>query len=254
MDVDNKYGTLSIQNKLLSLLKDFDFFCRQNDIQYSLESGSLLGAVRHNGFIPWDDDLDVVLDRGNYCKLVKCFQCNPNDSIIFERKTKETLWIDRVRLKNRLEGDKEAPTIDIFIFDNTPNNRFAARIKKNAILALQGMMKSRLNLKKGSFVMRVCSLFTWLLGRAFPLNLKYSMYNRVSAWGNNKECRKGSCYNYIFSEIGVLYDSNILKRIIYHTFEDTEMPITAEYDHVLSTLYGDYMTLPDETKRVPQHS
>ncbi len=254
MDVDNKYGTLSIQNKLLDLLKSFDSFCKRNDVCYSLDSGSLLGAVRHNGFIPWDDDLDVVLDRENYIKLIRSFQAKPDESIVLERMTKDTLWIDRIRTKQKQANEKEDPTIDIFVFDNTPNNRLFACLKKYTILILQGMMKSRLNMEKGGILMKVCSFLTWLIGRIFPFRLKYGMYNRVSAWGNKKECKKGGCYNYIFSEIGILYNSNILKKIIYHQFEDTVMPITAEYDHVLSTLYGDYMTPPEENKRVPQHS
>ena len=69
MDIENKYGTLAIQKELLVLLKEFHSFCKRNNIQYSLAYGSLLGAVRHKGLIPWHDDLDIMVDRDNYSVL-----------------------------------------------------------------------------------------------------------------------------------------------------------------------------------------
>ena len=63
----NRYGTEEAQNELLDLMKTFHRFCEESDIRYSLYGGSCLGAVRHKGFIPWDDDLDICVDRQNYC-------------------------------------------------------------------------------------------------------------------------------------------------------------------------------------------
>ena len=70
MDLENKYGTLEIQKELLLLLQEVHNFCVSNDITYSIAYGSLLGAVRHKGFIPWDDDLDIMVDRENYKKIL----------------------------------------------------------------------------------------------------------------------------------------------------------------------------------------
>jgi len=69
MDTENKYGTLEKQKKLLKLLKVFDSFCEEKGVRYSLAGGSLLGAIRHDGMIPWDDDLSygaVVLQTNNH--------------------------------------------------------------------------------------------------------------------------------------------------------------------------------------------
>lgn len=69
----NEYGLEEIQKELLDIMKIFHNFCEEKGIRYFLFGGSCLGAVRHKGFIPWDDDLDVCVDRRNYNKLAACF-------------------------------------------------------------------------------------------------------------------------------------------------------------------------------------
>lgn len=91
----NQYGTEQIQDELLDLMKIFHNFCEKEGIQYFLYGGSCLGAVRHKGFIPWDDDLDICVDRINYNKLIKSFQkCD-------ELKMYKTIWIYRIQKKKR---------------------------------------------------------------------------------------------------------------------------------------------------------
>ena len=66
----------------LMLLKEFDRFCRKHDIKYRLEAGTLLGAIRHKGFVPWDDDCDVALTRENYQKLLDCLKFDTFDNYL----------------------------------------------------------------------------------------------------------------------------------------------------------------------------
>ncbi len=72
----NEYGLAERQNELLNMLKDVDKILTGNGIAYSLCGGTLLGAIRHKGFIPWDDDVDIMLDRKNYKKMVDMFMGN----------------------------------------------------------------------------------------------------------------------------------------------------------------------------------
>lgn len=251
MDSENKYGTLAIQKALLILLKEFNSFCLEKDIKYSLDSGSLLGAVRHNGFIPWDDDLDIVLDRKNYNKLIK--EIANSDTLIIERITPSSLWIDRIRCSTSDYKGKYCPTLDVFILDNIPDNRIEAFFKKYTLFMLQGMLKPQLSMKKGSILMRTCSLITWMVGRLFTQETKYKWYNQISQWRNKKNSKFGTCYNYIFSEVGIPYHSNMMDCLIFKDFEDIQVPITADYDFTLRQLYGEYMTPPKEDCRKPIH-
>lgn len=251
MDLENKYGTLEIQRTLLILLKEFDKFCQENDISYSLDSGSLLGAIRHKGFIPWDDDLDIIVNRENYNKILK--KINNSNTLVIERITENSLWTDRIRNKFNNFNAKYSATIDVFILDNIPNNKIASFFKKYAVFMLQGMLKYHLNLKKGSVLMKLCAFVTFILGRFFSHKKKYLWYHKVSQWGNSQNCHYSTCYNYIFSEVGTPYKSNMLDNIILCDFEDMKVPITWDYDFTLRQLYGEYMTPPSKESRIPVH-
>jgi len=251
MDVNNEYGTLEIQQALLVLLKEFNSFCQKSKIKYSLDSGTLLGAVRHNGFIPWDDDLDVIVDRENYNKLINAIYTS--ETLVIERLTQGSLWISRIRCKTTNYQGKYSPTLDVFILDHIPNCRLVAFIKKYTIFMLQGMLKCSLSLKKGSFLMKICSFVTYMMGKPFSPKVKYNWYNKVSQWGNKRSCEFGTCYNYIFSEVGTPYHANMLECLILKDFEDMQVPITADYDFTLRQLYGEYMTPPKEDLRKAAH-
>ena len=85
----NKVSLNEIKKIELELLALLDKICRENDIEYSLGGGSLLGSVRHKGFIPWDDDIDVMLTRKNYDKLIKILSCQ-DEAELWHYSIKET--------------------------------------------------------------------------------------------------------------------------------------------------------------------
>ena len=249
MDKENKYGTYEIQEQLLELLKTFHDFCKSKQITYTVSSGTLLGAVRHKGFIPWDDDIDVITDRENYKKL---FQYLPNDLLSIEHGSDESLWIDRVRPAHDVSDLK--PTIDVFIFDSIPRNHFKSFIKVMLLKMLQGMMKGKPDYSKFSITYKVVSFVTYYMGCPFSTLKKRQWYDIVSEWGNNRPFDTVMLSNDRFTGFRYKYPKDLLNNIIILPFEDTEICAMSRYDEYLTMIYGDYMTPPAETNRKPTHT
>mgnify|MGYP002623664584 CR=1 FL=1 len=249
MDLENKYGTLEIQKECVSLLKEFHSFCVSNGIVYSIAYGTLLGAVRHKGFIPWDDDVDVIVDRDNYQKILQSIGSYP--ALKIERITQNTLWTDRVTMSESRYTGSYYPTLDIFLLDNVPDNQIVAKFKLFLIYALQGMIKYHLSLKKGSAIMKFFSLVTWLMGRPFSHKVKYNWYQKVSCWGDGKDTKNTECYNTLFTYIHTKFPAGVLNNVQEVQFEDATVLAMTNYDGFLKAQYGDYMTPPKD--KAPSH-
>ena len=233
------YGTHEVQEELLKLLKDFHNDCIKNNIVYSLNSGTLLGAIRHNGFIPWDDDADVMMSRKDFEEFIKLENRNENYQLF------RNLWIYRIK---GIKNDSPA-TIDLFVVDNVPDNKIARSMKVFLLKIMQGTMKEKTVYKNYSLFYRVCLFITHLLGLAFSDNTKYKMYVRISCIGNGKKTNNVGIYNNLFRSLSRLYNPNMMNSVFLHTFEDTALCVTSYYDDYLQSVYGDYMTPPSTENR-----
>ena len=248
MDND-KYGVKKRQKKLLDMLKELDAFFSQNGIKYSLCAGTLLGAVRHNGFIPWDDDIDIMVDRENYTKIINLFKENNDTKFSLNR----ILWIYRIQGKDDKTNGLKTETIDIFVFDTVPDNALLRKFKLFAMKTMQGMLKTDIDYSNVSVFYKICLWGTHILGKLFTYNFKFKMYDKLARLGNDKEGRYLGSYFSPFKNLKLLYSKTLMDNIIMHEFEDTVMPIVAEYDSYLVAQYGDYMTPPKESDRVSEH-
>lgn len=246
MENADKYGTKAIQKELLEMMKEIHTFCVENDIKYSLSGGSCLGAIRHNGFIPWDDDMDIMVDRKNYNLLLDKIQA-------WDRYTVEPeLWIQRIRRNSQSENGY-VPTVDIFVMDHTPEKAGLQRFKIVSLKILQGMMKEKPRYEKFSWGYKLALASTYYFGKLFTKRFKFRLYNWISQIGNKKETKYVTAYNDLFKLLSVKYDGDTMEHLVEHPFEDANFYVPAKYDAYLTAQYGDYMTPPEERERKPGH-
>lgn len=246
MDDNNQYGTLKVQRQLLDLLKHFDTICLKNGIEYSLSSGSLLGVVRHGGFIPWDDDVDVTVKRKDFEALLAATGNDPEVCM------SKILWLDRYRFSSD-SGKDIAPTIDVFIWDNVPNSVVLRSLKHLLIVLCQGLFKdrpsSRIPLSKRVLMWPFC-----LFGRMISYKRKERLYDYLSKIGNKHITRYYGGYHDQYHALKFKYPVSLMDTTERRMFENIEVSVMSEWDAYLKIVFGhDYMIPTPVAERRPRH-
>lgn len=264
MSLNNKNQTppttALCQEHLLKLLKYFHSLCVKHNIKYTLEAGTLLGAVRDQGFILWDDDADVSLTRKEYDKLLDVLknETHPEDIGVYFPEEKNEFYDFTVRIfdkSKKIRTDETTnshyealysyATLDIFVMDNIPKSSIA----KNLYIALQkfcyGLAMSKrhkITIKKYSpFEKLAISTFS-LFGKLFSLKSICKLHENFSKLYNDKDTGLLYCTTWspIFSHC--TYDSKYYENVHPTKFEDTKLYVIDSYDEVLTIGYGDWKT------------
>lgn len=252
IDYEEEYCLADHHKELLDIMILLDKCCRANGIGYSLDGGTLLGAVRHGGFIPWDDDADVSMTRENYEAFVAAV--DKGDSGL---KISHNLWIPRIEKADRgTDGVNEYDFVDLFIYDKVPKSAFGAKVKRYKILMMQGIMHEKAkNDKDKSFGKRAALFILWLFGRLFTKKFKFRMYHRISKRGSAGSGLR-MIYNDTYKRIAV--DNHTISESLLESYTDLpfssrKMMAFEHCDELLKMHFGDYMKWPPEEKRKPEH-
>ena len=231
-----------IQDELLIALKKFHNICMEHNIKYSLYGGTLLGAVREKGFIPWDDDVDVSMTRSEYIKFEVAMRDAAEEDISFRITEKFPMLV--LKRENR-----PCVSVDIFIYDYISEHKIYQNIKCIVLAFLGGMLKSKelieITRVKKKYSSLKLSLFyiAYLLGRLFPASWKYFWFDSFSAkcfCGNHQFIHRS---NDQYCGVGLVFPKEYISEYEVARFEDTEFMITANAHEILLSSYGeDYMT------------
>lgn len=242
---ENLYGLADIQGQLLEMFSAFHGFCKGMNIDYSVYAGTMLGAIRGHGFIPWDDDIDIVMTMDNYIALKEAIKSSPDYIIDLEDS-----WVPRFRSRKEDHG----PFVDIFVFTDEPKG-IEKTITVFRLRLLQGMLKKYSSVKKISFFYKVLLRVTKVIGMFFPRKFLLNRYWKI---GYGRKRNTDSAY---VPTAGFRWVNDVAfkkeKLIAGYTeiqFENIMVETFKEYDYMLIVQFGkDYMTPVKESERVILH-
>lgn len=252
----------------LEILKAVHEFCVHNNICYFLWGGTLIGAVRHNGFIPWDDDIDIAMPRDDYERFVRSFDTekhgvyscdvNPLYPYNFAKAfDKSTLKVEPLKTAKEFEI---GINIDIFPIDNIHSSEVPRKFLKRWERLVLMWKLSIIKYAKVNSLKRVIRNIIVFIMDIIRLTGAFNP-NRISRKINalamiDKDVQTDYCMLFAKPHIKspITFEKSWISQFCSHKFENTEFFIPVGYDNILRACYGDYMTLPPENERVTHHT
>lgn len=236
----------------LDILKKFDKICKENNLEYSLAYGTMIGAVRHKGFIPWDDDIDVYMKREDYERLlslrynddnyeIKCYRYSDDYYYLYSKMIDKSTYLEESWRAEKNMG----VYIDIFPIDYVnfstdgealENEKNALKKKVDKLFILSGLLGHKLSHHKGFNLRYITKLLFMLITLPFRRLILKKIDLMLADTVDGQYCIQNMDNN--------IFTSDVFDGITYCDFEDFKAPIYERYDEILKAEYGDYMTPP----------
>ena len=249
-----------LQLTILNIMSDVDELCKKHNIPYYLIGGSALGAVRHKGFIPWDDDLDIAMREADYHRFVSLAkkELDPHKYYVQEGLNDWPMYFSKVKLRGtyvkeiggcNYDDGKSGIFLDVFKLDNTPNNRFLQIIQYSLAKYFTCYQLAQRNYHSSSFKKKMMVMLSYPLKISV---LRKYLIKYVDHWNNSDTNYLGFFYS------RTTFKTGIMERQIYGSpkrvpFEDLLLPIPEHYHEYLTHMFGDYMKLPPIEQRQGLH-
>lgn len=246
-----------VQNKILEIMKYIDDLCRTNNITYYIMGGTALGAIRHGGFIPWDDDLDIFMTPDNYESFKAVFEQAQSEKFILQewKTTSDYLEYAKIRMngttfiEENFKDKKEMHHgiyVDIMILHKVPESKFVQKIVyyESKFVTLYGLSQRNWKPKtKGQkFILKLLKILPckWIAKRCYRRIYKYDNLQtgyKYCYWITPAKFKNG------------LFEASFFEEPIDIPFEDTVFLGSKKIKEYLEYRYGDYMKLPSEEAR-----
>lgn len=259
-----------VQKNSLEILKKIDEICKDLNLKYSLTYGTLLGAIRHKGFIPWDDDVDIMMPRKDYDIIINYFiehkeELKPLEVINSQTNPKCPYAISRISdSRYKLDVDNEDDYglglfVDIYPIDGVGNsiNEYRQIKNKSSIYASLCFVSTRNKVKRENTRSNIKMLIKYpafiiarILGKEYFLKHLYkiastcnydnSQYIGCIVWGSDEGLKD-------------IFPKTWFDEIVEVEFENTNFYAIKEHDKLLKQFYGDYMKIPPVEERIAHH-
>lgn len=271
MTNSDPFGFRPHWDAILDIYRKFAEICDRHGFRYWVMEGNAIGALRHNGFVPWDDDLDVAMPRPDYEKFIAVANKELPSNLRFWDWRDLDDWrftfgkIQEVEEDSVLKVEKEVGHklsngiyIDILIVDGLPTGKWSRMIYEFKMLALGSVVRRRLTSFGCQTRAGRCS---WLLGMicswfisgrkiVLPVMKKIDALMKSCPFEDSKYTWRAGAAIRVTME----FPREIWNGAVWHEFEGLRVPLPAGYDQYLRIQYGDYMKLPPQEKQQPSHS
>ena len=247
-----------LQDTEMEILDVVVDFCRKNNLNYSLAYGTLLGAIRHKGFIPWDDDVDIMMLREDYEKFRQLWLQNPIDGYDI---VDDQLYDDyhenfmKIRKSNTtfVQFDSEKTEhlplgifIDILPFDRVAPSRVTRKLQHYCCLLNMLLTRNRTS-NSSNVLVSIAENMILSLPVGLRVSLKLRLRKYIQKWNDND--RLPLFNNVSLVDLPVIFDKDLFDEFENAPFDGRIFKIIQKYDMCLTHCYGDYMQLPPEEKR-----
>lgn len=245
----------------LQILDEVATFCEANNINYWLDSGTLIGAVRHKGFIPWDDDIDLAMLREDYDKFIKLFNSHNERYKVYCYENNKKFYYSYAKILDTQtilyepdeRGSKISINIDLFVYDNAPSDMKSAEkiYKKRDRYNTCEFAYKHHGKAKGGVLRRFSVSLLKIFVRMFPRSYFVKRLVKNAKKYSEKDTEFVGDFTGCMTHF--ICDKASLNEFIDAEFEGKKYKIPIGYDKILRLIYGDYTQLPPEEERVSHH-
>ncbi len=242
-----------LQLTQLEILKVIDGFCRKHHIHYSLYAGTLLGAVRHQGFIPWDDDLDICMPRGDYLKFLQLWEVDPVEGYILQNKENSpefTQSFTKIRKDHtafvQVDSEKGAYHtgifVDIFPIDRIPVDRIGKTwFYCNAVI-FQLFTREFSATQESGIINKISKVLLRITPKKCRQIIRRMAYKNILHYSRNNSLPRVGLET--FESMHRVYSSKLLSSFTNMKFEDMQAMVMSRWEEWIKLKFGDYMKLP----------